>query len=225
MMDADAAAGTGGVRGVDSVPTRGYRGKRVMDFGFLVLVIGPVVIVAALCAVAVACTSRGPVLFRQERVGRSGRLFIIVKFRTMIDNPDGNALVPDEAEVTAVGRLLRRTSLDELPQLWNVLWGDMSVVGPRPTLSYQVERYDSRQRTRLDVRPGLTGLAQVEGRNELSWAERIEWDLDYVARSSLWLDLSILVRTVPALLGRSGVSGHSPDDPLSMPEPGVDSEG
>ena len=137
----------------------------------------------------------------------------------MIDSPD-NPLIPDPERVTAVGRWLRRFSLDELPQLWNVARGEMSVVGPRPTLPYQVERYTDRQRRRLDVRPGLTGVAQLDGRNVLAWAERIEFDLDYVQRQSPGLDLKLVARTVPALVAGRGVEGHPADDPIARPDEG-----
>lgn len=190
-----------------------WRGQRVLDLMVVAVAAIVVVPVCALCAVAVALTSRGPVLFRQQRVGRGGRPFDVLKFRTMLDGD--NPLVPADDRITSVGRLLRRLSLDELPQLLNVVRGEMSVVGPRPTLAYQVARYDDRQLQRLCVRPGLTGLAQVRGRNALSWAARIDLDLEYVAHRSAWLDLRILARTPVALLGGSGVEGHDPDDPLA----------
>ncbi|MDZ7733079.1 MAG: sugar transferase [Acidimicrobiia bacterium] len=117
--------------------------------------------------------------------------------------------------------MLRRASLDELPQLLNVVRGEMSIVGPRPTLAYQVERYTDEQRRRLDVRPGLTGLAQIRGRNTIEWSERIEHDLEYVDRQSPALDASIILRTAPALLRASGVEGHPTDDRLAMPDPGA----
>ena len=194
-----------------------YRGKRAVD---LVLVAGAAVPAAglgALAAVAVKATSRGPVLFRQERVGQGGRPFVVLKLRTMVN--DDNPVFPDADRITRVGRLLRRTSLDELPQLWNVLRGDMSVVGPRPTLAYQVERYDDRQRRRLAVRPGLTGWAQVKGRNATRWAERIELDLEYLDRQSVRTDLGILVRSVMTVLRGGGVEGHPTDDPIARLDP------
>jgi lipopolysaccharide/colanic/teichoic acid biosynthesis glycosyltransferase len=138
----------------------------------------------------------------------------------MIDAPDGNPVFPDAKRVTRVGRLLRRTSLDELPQLVNVLRGEMSIVGPRPTLAYQVARYDARQRRRLIVRPGLTGLAQLRGRNAISWGERIEHDLEYVDRQSLGLDLRTMLGTVPALVHGRGTEGHPTDDPIATPPEG-----
>jgi lipopolysaccharide/colanic/teichoic acid biosynthesis glycosyltransferase len=195
-----------------------YRGKRVLDVLILSSVAPVVVPVALLCALAVRLTSRGPVLFRQERVGRGGAPFELLKFRTMVHDPARVAGFPDQDAITAVGRWLRRLSLDELPQLLNVLRGDMCVVGPRPTLAYQVERYTDRQRARLAVPPGLTGWAQVHGRNHLSWADRIELDVEYVRRQSLWLDLQILARTPPAVVTGSGTEGHPLDDPIARRE-------
>lgn len=190
-----------------------WRGQRVLDLALVAVVAIVVVPVCAVCAAAVALTSSGPVLFRQQRIGWRGRPFDVLKFRTMVDGD--NPLIPDDARITAVGRVLRRLSLDELPQLLNVVRGEMSVVGPRPTLAYQVARYDERQLGRLCVRPGLTGLAQVRGRNALSWSERIDLDLEYVQRRSLWLDLRILLATPVALVGGSGVQGHDPEDPIA----------
>jgi undecaprenyl phosphate N,N'-diacetylbacillosamine 1-phosphate transferase len=151
--------------------------------------------------------STGPVFFRQERAGKGGVPFRIFKFRTMYVAPDptrGFQTVGDP-RITRVGRWLRRLSLDELPQLINVVRGEMSLIGPRPALPYQIERYDSRQRRRLDVRPGITGWAQVNGRNALSWEEKIEFDVWYVDRCSPRLDLRILLRTAGAMLDQTGV--------------------
>ncbi|RMH70827.1 MAG: sugar transferase [Actinomyces sp.] len=198
-------------------PRAPYRGKRLFDLAVVALVAVPVLIVCALVAVAVRCSSPGPVLFRQERVGRDGRRFRILKFRTMVDGD--NPLVDFDDRITPVGRLLRRSSLDELPQLWNVVRGEMSIVGPRPTLAYQAERWDRRQRGRLAVRPGLTGLAQVRGRNALTWAERIEWDLRYVETQSIRRDLAILARTLMVVATGHGVEATSVPDPLAAPEP------
>jgi lipopolysaccharide/colanic/teichoic acid biosynthesis glycosyltransferase len=196
-----------------AVPARPYRGKRAFDLVVLAVVAVPAALVALPCALAVWLTSPGPVLFRQERIGRDGRPFAMVKFRTMVagDNP----IIPDATRITAVGRLLRRTSLDELPNLVNVARGEMSIVGPRPTLAYQVERYDPRQRGRLAVRPGLTGLAQIRGRNALPWSVRIDHDLEYVATQSPRLDLHILAATFGVMARGDGVEGHAADDPLS----------
>lgn len=196
-----------------------YRGKRALDI-LLTIASAPAWIpVCIVCAAVVRVDSPGPILFRQRRVGRAGTSFQVLKFRSMIDDPAGNPVIPDETRVTRVGRHLRRWSLDELPQLLNVLRGEMSLVGPRPTLEYQVERYDERQRKRLTVRPGVTGLAQVSGRNSLSWTARIERDLEYIQRQSLWFDLRLLLLTPAALLTGRGISGHSKDDPLAIHPP------
>ncbi len=156
-------------------------------------------------ALAVKLTDGGAVLFRQQRVGLDGRDFELLKLRTMVVGAEGKgagyAVERGDPRITRAGRLLRRTSIDELPQLWNVLRGDMSIVGPRPTLRYQVDRYTDNQRKRLAVRPGLTGWAQVHGRAELPWAERIELDVWYVEHRSVALDLKILLRTPLALVG------------------------
>lgn len=189
-----------------------YRGKRAVDLAILTLVALPAALIAGACAIAVGVSSPGPVLFRQERVGRNGEAFVCLKFRTMVDGD--NPIIPDTAHITKVGAVLRRLSLDELPQLVNVARGEMSIVGPRPTLAYQVERWTDRQRGRLAVRPGLTGLAQVNGRNDLSWPERIEWDLDYVERQSLRTDIAILARTAGAMLGGDGATAA--DDPIAQ---------
>ena len=159
--------------------------------------------VLAAAAVAIKLEDRGPVLYRQQRVGRNGREFELLKLRTMVEGAEsigaGYAVDRGDPRITRVGRVLRRLSIDELPQLWNVIRGEMSLVGPRPTLAYQVERYTARQRRRLDVRPGITGWAQVHGRAELPWDERIELDVWYVDNRSPWLDLKILLRTPLAL--------------------------
>jgi lipopolysaccharide/colanic/teichoic acid biosynthesis glycosyltransferase len=159
----------------------------------------------AAAALAVRLEDGGPVLYRQTRVGRDGEDFELLKLRTMVVGAEklgaGLAVNEGDPRITKVGRILRRLSLDELPQLWNVVRGDMSIVGPRPTLRYQVETYDERQRHRLDVKPGITGWAQVNGRARLLWSERIELDLWYVENRSALLDLKILLRTPLALFG------------------------
>jgi lipopolysaccharide/colanic/teichoic acid biosynthesis glycosyltransferase len=156
-------------------------------------------------ALAVKLEDGGPVLFRQTRVGKDGADFELLKLRSMVVDAErqgaGYAIDRGDARITRVGRLLRRTSVDELPQLWNVVRGDMSVIGPRPTLRYQVERYTERQRRRLEVKPGLTGWAQIHGRAALPWAERIELDVWYVEHRSPRVDLKILLRTPLALFG------------------------
>jgi lipopolysaccharide/colanic/teichoic acid biosynthesis glycosyltransferase len=159
----------------------------------------------ALAALAVKLEDGGPVLYRQTRVGRDGVDFELLKLRTMVVGAEtigaGLAVNRGDSRITRAGRLLRKLSLDELPQLWNVVRGEMSVIGPRPTLRYQVEQYDDRQRHRLDVRPGITGWAQVNGRATLPWADRIELDVWYVEHRSPLLDLRILARTPFALFG------------------------
>jgi sugar transferase EpsL len=190
-----------------------YRGKRLFDLLVLALVAVPAALLGGVCATLVKLTSRGPVLFRQQRVGRDGRPFTMLKFRTMLHRP--NPVFPDATSITAVGRVLRRLSFDELPQLVNVGRGDMSIVGPRPTLAYQVARYTDRQRLRLAVRPGLTGLAQVRGRNRLPWENRIELDIEYIERQSVRLDLSLVLMTVPTLLRGTGVGDHAADDVIA----------
>ncbi len=170
--------------------------------GLGLVVASPLLAVAAL---AVKLEDGGPVLFRQVRVGKDGRDFELLKLRSMVVDAErqgaGFAVDRGDARITRVGRVIRRTSIDELPQLWNVVRGDMSVIGPRPTLRYQVERYTARQRRRLEIPPGLTGWAQIHGRTTLPWAERIELDVWYVEHRSPRVDLKILLRTPLALLG------------------------
>ncbi|HEX5448836.1 MAG TPA: sugar transferase [Gaiellaceae bacterium] len=159
----------------------------------------------ALGALAVKLQDGGPVLYRQMRVGKDGADFELLKLRTMIVGAEkqgaGYAVERGDSRITRAGRALRRLSLDELPQLWNVVRGDMAIIGPRPTLRYQVDQYDARQRRRLEVRPGITGWAQIHGRATLPWEERIEYDLWYVDHHSPKTDLLILLRTPLALLG------------------------
>jgi lipopolysaccharide/colanic/teichoic acid biosynthesis glycosyltransferase len=175
-------------------------------------------------AIAIRLESRGPVLYKQRRVGKDGVIFDLFKLRTMREGADpvgvGTAVTDDDPRVTRVGRLLRRFSLDELPNLINVLRGEMRIVGPRATLPAQVELYTPRQLRRLDLRPGVTGWAQIHGRAGIPWEERIELDVWYVEHRSLWLDLRILTRTPRALFGGSGsvasdpYAGSLPDSPL-----------
>jgi lipopolysaccharide/colanic/teichoic acid biosynthesis glycosyltransferase len=159
--------------------------------------------VLALAALAIKLDGNGPVFYRQRRVGLNGEQFELLKLRTMEVGAEqkgaGFAVDKGDPRITRVGRLLRRLSIDEVPQLWNVVRGDMSLVGPRPTLAYQVERYTPRQRRRLEVKPGITGWAQIHGRARLPWEERIELDVWYVEHRSPWLDLKILARTPLAL--------------------------
>jgi lipopolysaccharide/colanic/teichoic acid biosynthesis glycosyltransferase len=159
----------------------------------------------AVGALAIKLADGGPVVYRQRRVGRDGREFELFKLRTMVVGAEqqgaGWAVNRGDPRITRVGRLLRRVSLDEVPQLWNVVRGEMSLIGPRPTLAYQVEQYTPRQRKRLDVKPGITGWAQIHGRASLPWEERIELDVWYVENRSAAVDLKILLRTPRALFG------------------------
>jgi lipopolysaccharide/colanic/teichoic acid biosynthesis glycosyltransferase len=159
----------------------------------------------AAAAIAIKLDGGGPVLYRQQRVGKDGREFELVKLRTMVVGAEskgaGWAVNHGDPRITRVGSVLRRLSFDEVPQLWNVVRGEMSLIGPRPTLAYQVEQYTPHQRRRLDVRPGITGWAQVQGRASLPWEERIELDVWYVEHRSPRLDLKILARTPFALFG------------------------
>jgi lipopolysaccharide/colanic/teichoic acid biosynthesis glycosyltransferase len=177
--------------------------KRLLDVAGALAVLVVTSPLLALSALAIKLDDGGPVLYRQRRVGRDGKEFELLKLRTMVVGADrqgaGWAVDRGDPRITRAGAVLRRLSLDELPQLWNVLRGEMSLVGPRPTLAYQVERYTPRQRKRLEVTPGLTGWAQVNGRASLPWDERIELDVWYVEHRSFWLDLKILARTPFAL--------------------------
>lgn len=162
--------------------------------------------VLAVVAVLVRLRLGSPVLFRQERVGRGERAFQLLKFRSMTGATDGRGrLLPDADRVTALGRFLRMYSLDELPQLWNVLNGEMSLVGPRPLYRHYLPYYSDRERRRHEARPGITGLAQVSGRNRLSWDERLELDVRYVETAGIGLDLSILLQTIHRVLSRRDV--------------------
>jgi lipopolysaccharide/colanic/teichoic acid biosynthesis glycosyltransferase len=157
----------------------------------------------AAAALAIKLDDGGPIVYRQRRVGLDGEEFELVKLRTMEVGAEhrgtGHAVNEGDPRITRVGRVLRRLSIDEIPQLWNVVRGDMSLIGPRPTLAYQVERYTPRQRRRLEVKPGITGWAQIHGRARLPWDDRIELDVWYVEHRSPWVDLKILARTPAAL--------------------------
>jgi lipopolysaccharide/colanic/teichoic acid biosynthesis glycosyltransferase len=185
--------------------------RRAFDVAVAASVLALTAPLLAAAAVAIKLTSRGPVLYRQPRAGLHGRRFEVVKLRTMVEGAEfigaGMAVDAGDPRITRVGALLRRSSIDELPNLWNVLRGEMSVIGPRPTLPEQIEAYDARQRRRLDVKPGITGWAQVNGRAALPWSERIELDIHYVENRSLRLDATILWRTLAIVLGRGGAGG------------------
>jgi lipopolysaccharide/colanic/teichoic acid biosynthesis glycosyltransferase len=183
--------------------------RRVVDIVVSSLVLALCSPVLALAWLAIRLESRGPAIYRQRRAGRDGAPFEVLKLRTMVDGAErigaGLGIDAGDPRVTRVGALLRRSSLDELPNLLNVLRGEMSLIGPRPTLPAQVEQYTERQRGRLAVKPGITGWAQVNGRASLPWAERIELDLYYIEHRSLALDTRILLRTVGMVLGGSGL--------------------
>jgi lipopolysaccharide/colanic/teichoic acid biosynthesis glycosyltransferase len=191
--------------------------KRAVDVGLGGIAAALSLPVVGAAAAAIALTEGRPVLFRQIRPGREGRPFELVKFRTMRTamGPDGEPL-PDAQRMTRLGRFLRSSSVDELPQLWNVLRGDMSLVGPRPLLVQYLERYTPEQARRHDVLPGITGWTQVNGRNALSWDEKFALDVWYVDHWSPWLDAKILARTVGRVLLRHGIS--SSDGHATMPE-------
>lgn len=182
--------------------------KRTLDIlvsltCILVLTVIPVLIIVP---IAIRLDSKGPAIFKQVRAGKDGKLFTMYKFRTMIVEqyrPDGTEIMSED-RITKLGRLLRKTSLDELPQLFNILEGTMSIVGPRPMLDYQVDRCIGDEKLRFAVRPGLTGLAQVKGRNNISWPQRIQYDIEYVRTFSFWLDIKILFGTVMLVLRHSG---------------------
>ena len=190
-------------------PRSWYRrfGKRTVDVVAASVAIAVLAPLAALLALAIRVTLGSPVFFRQRRPGFRGAGFDIVKFRTMTDRRDAAGRpLPDAERLTPFGRFLRSTSLDELPELWNVLKGEMSLVGPRPLLTAYLERYTPAQARRHLVRPGITGLAQVSGRNAVSWERKFELDLEYVDRCSLALDARILVMTICQVVTRQGVN-------------------
>ena len=187
-------------------------GKRAFDLAVVLLTAPCWLPVAAVLALVVRARIGGPVLFRQARPGRDGRPFMLVKFRTMTDARDARGeLLPDDMRLTAWGRILRASSLDVLPELWNVLRGEMSLVGPRPLLVSYLDRYTAEQSRRHEVRPGITGLAQVNGRNALRWEDRFALDVHYVDSCSFGLDTRILLRTIGNVVARRGISepGHA----------------
>jgi len=179
--------------------------NRALDVAGASLVLAVASPFLAVAALGIKVEDRGPILYRQRRVGQDGHEFELLKLRTMVVGAEqqgaGWAVNRGDPRITRVGRALRLLSLDELPQLWNVVRGEMSLIGPRPTLSYQVEQYTPRQRKRLDVKPGITGWAQIHGRASLPWEERIELDVWYVENRSPGVDLKILLRTPRALFG------------------------
>lgn len=184
--------------------------KRSMDiFGALfgLIFLSPLFLVVALI---VRHKLGSPVMFRQERAGKDGKPFVIYKFRTMTDERDKDgSLLPDEKRLTRFGAFLRSTSIDELPELWNVLKGEMSLVGPRPLHIRYIERYSPEQARRLEILPGLTGWAQIKGRNALNWEDRFKMDVWYVDNWNLWLDIRILLLTMLKVVKREGISGEN----------------
>lgn len=181
--------------------------KRLLDFLLslaAIVVLSPVMLIVA---ILVRIKLGSPVLFKQPRPGKNEKVFNMYKFRTMTDEKDENGeLLPDEVRLTKFGKTLRSTSLDELPELFNILKGDMSIVGPRPLLVRYLPLYNERQRHRHDVRPGFTGLAQINGRNSISWEEKFEWDIKYVEHVTFLQDCRIVLQTVRVVLKRDGIS-------------------
>jgi len=193
--------------------------KRTIDFSgsFIgIIIISPVLIIIAL---TIKLSSQGPVFFQQERLGKNGKVFKILKFRTMVVNAErlGAGLfvkTENDNRITKIGKLLRATSLDELPQLWNVVMGEMSLVGPRPPVPYhphKLEEYSSFQRKRFEMKPGITGLTQVTVRNSVPWDERIPVDVKYVEKFNIWLDFKILLNTFLIMLRRQSIYTHNND--------------
>lgn len=184
--------------------------KRFMDFliaALSIIIFSPLLIILA---VLVRVKLGGPVIFKQERPGLNGKVFKLYKFRTMTDAKDENGnLLDDEYRLTSFGKKLRSTSLDELPELYNILKGDMSIVGPRPLLVKYLPLYNDEQKRRHDVRPGLTGLAQVSGRNAITWTEKFNRDIEYVDNVSLGLDISIFFKTIYCVLKKEGINSDS----------------
>jgi len=184
--------------------------KRFMDFliaALSIIIFSPLLIILA---ILVRVKLGGPVIFKQERPGLNGKVFKLYKFRTMTDAKDENGnLLDDEYRLTSFGKKLRSTSLDELPELYNILKGDMSIVGPRPLLVKYLPLYNDEQKRRHDVRPGLTGLAQVSGRNAITWTEKFNKDIEYVDNVSLGLDVSIFFKTIYCVLKKEGINSDS----------------
>ena len=184
--------------------------KRPLDILITGMGLVPLAPVMGITALLVKAMFGSPVIFKQERPGKDEKIFTLYKFRTMTDERDENGeLLPDEKRLTGFGKLLRSTSLDELPELINILKGDMSLVGPRPLLVEYLPRYDEKQKHRHDVRPGLTGLAQVSGRNGISWEEKFEEDVEYAGKITLLEDMKILLKTVGVVLKQRGISSDT----------------
>ena len=190
--------------------------KRLIDFCAATIVAALLLPLILLVALLVRIRLGSPVLFRQPRAGLNNQIFHVCKFRSMTDQRDENGeLLPDDIRLTPFGKLLRKLSLDELPQLWNVICGDMSLIGPRPLLQQYLERYSDEQIRRHEVRPGITGWAQVNGRNEIDWDKKFQLDVEYVDNCSFMLDVKIVLKTIICLVSRSGISASSH---ATMPE-------
>lgn len=184
--------------------------KRCLDFVLSLLALILLSPVLLIVAVLVRIKLGTPVIFKQERPGRNEKIFRMYKFRTMTDQKDNEGrLLPDEIRLTSFGKKLRSTSLDELPELFNILKGDMSIVGPRPLLVRYLPLYNERQRHRHDVRPGFTGLAQVNGRNSISWEEKFEWDIKYIQHITFLGDVKIILKTIKTVIRRDGISSET----------------
>lgn len=190
--------------------------KRVLDFIMsliLLIIVSPLLIIVA---ILIKLDSKGPIIFKQSRIGENGKVFEVWKLRTMVDNAEqmGTGLTTAEKDprITKIGKLLRKTSIDEIPQLVNVIKGDMSFIGPRPAPVKHLKKYSETDRKRLQVLPGITGWSQVNGRNVLTWPERIEKDIWYVNNISLWLDLRIILKTVKVVLLSEGIYSGRNDD-------------
>lgn len=182
--------------------------KRIFDVvvSLLALIIFTVIPVMIVIPIIIKATSKGPAIYKQLRIGKDGKPFMMYKFRTMIVeqyDADGNEIM-SEKRITKIGKILRKLSLDELPQLINVLNGSMSIIGPRPMLDYQAPRCIGEENMRFEMRPGLTGLAQVKGRNNIRWEERIQYDIEYVKNFTFWMDIVILVKTVLLVFKKEG---------------------
>ncbi|MBO5341828.1 MAG: sugar transferase [Lachnospiraceae bacterium] len=184
--------------------------KRILDIALSFTALSILWPVIAVVAVLVKCKLGSPVIFKQRRPGKNEKIFEMYKFRTMTDARDENGdLLPDEVRLTKFGEFLRSTSLDELPELWNILKGDMSLVGPRPLLVQYLPLYNEEQKHRHDVRPGLTGWAQVNGRNAISWKKRFEYDVEYVRNLSFAMDIKIVFLTIKTVLIKEGISSEN----------------
>lgn len=178
--------------------------KSLLDWVIILVSIVVLMPIFLIISIAIKIDSKGPILFTQTRVGQHSKTFKIIKFRTMLTfeesfNEDGTP-IENYSRITTVGNILRKTSLDELPQIFNIFKGEMSLVGPRPTLEYQVRKYTKEQFKRLEVKPGLTGRAQINGRNNISWEKKIEYDIQYVEELSFWNDLLIIIKTFSVLI-------------------------